>query len=296
VPFPPSTSNQARCDFAEELYDACLEGNETAGQAIASKNATWPSILREAIRNTSEVDVTAREWISGIAKEMADAGIEWVPGCHRKRLTSRRVIQLDKIHLYTRPQLILTGPPGSLKRAAMEAELRMTAEEHAPKRSKKGKIDLGSEVPFKKVPKAIQDGFAKLEKYYSKTDQGAVRHLTLAYSCLVDCLGDPLCDLMLMLALTFAACTVTPHIGEGEAEFRPAKKRKDAEMLAATMVTRMLWFMRSEAFPWEENNRGVLSVAKMTQKIGESNPSMNSNTGRVNGIFSFSFLFLGIYS
>ena len=226
----PSTSNKARCDFAEEIYNACLEGDETTWQAVASKNATWPSILREAIRSTSKVDVTAREWIDGIAKQMAEAGIDWVPDCHCKRLTSRRVILLDKIHRYKRPQMmLLTGPPGSLKRAAMEAELRLTAEEHVPKRKRKRRIDLGSEIPFKKVPKAVQEGFAKLEGYYTKTDLSAVRHLTLAYSCLVDCLGDPLCDLMLMLALTFAACTVTPQIGEGEAEFRPTKKKEDSE-------------------------------------------------------------------
>ncbi|KAH6954032.1 hypothetical protein BKA56DRAFT_503819 [Ilyonectria sp. MPI-CAGE-AT-0026] len=92
VPSLSSRSNKARYDFAEEIYDACVEGTKAAGRAIASKNATWLSILREAIRNTSETDVTAQEWIRGIAKEMADAGIEWVPGCHRERLTSLIVI------------------------------------------------------------------------------------------------------------------------------------------------------------------------------------------------------------
>lgn len=272
APLRPAKSNKARCDFAEEIYNACLAGNEAAGRSIWSKNATWLPILREAIRNTSEESVTAREWTSGIAREMADASIEWVPGCHRKRLTSRRVIQLDKTHLYAKPPPILSGPPGSLKGAAMEAELRMTtADEQASKRSNRGRIDFGYEIPFKKVPKAIQEGFAKLETYYSMTDLRAVRHLDLAYSCLLDCLGDPLCDLMFMLALTFAACTVTPLIREGEAEFSPGtkKKKKDAEMLSATMVTRMLWFMRSERYPWEDHDRGVLSVAKMTQKLGE---------------------------
>ncbi|KAF4469664.1 hypothetical protein FALBO_3433 [Fusarium albosuccineum] len=273
LPLPaPPTSNKARCDLAEEIYNACLEGDEIAWQAFASKNATWPSILREAIRNTSKVDVTAREWIDGITKQMAEAGIDWIPGCHCKRLTSRRVVLLDRIQRYTRPQvMLLTGPPGSLKRAAKEAELRLTAEEHAPKRNRKRRINLGSEIPFKKVPKVVQEGFTKLEGYYGKTDPSAVRHLTVAYNCLVDCLGDPLCDLMLMLALTFAACTVTPQIGEGETEFRPAmtKKKKNSDMLAAAMVTRMLWFMQSDKFPWEENDEGVLPVGKMTQKLAD---------------------------
>lgn len=67
-----------------------------------------------------------------------------------------------------------------------------------------------------------------------------LRHIKLAYSCLVKCLGHPLCDLMLMLALIFAAYIVIPHIREGKSEFRPAAKRRDTEMLAATIVIRML--------------------------------------------------------
>ncbi|KAG7402836.1 hypothetical protein Forpe1208_v016710 [Fusarium oxysporum f. sp. rapae] len=227
-------------------------------------------MLGEAIRHTRERNVTAREWIDAIANQMAEAGIDWVPGYYRRRLTSRRVIQLDKVQRYERPVVVLTGPPNSLKRAAKEAELRMTMAaggEHAMKRSRKRKIDVGCEVPFKKVPQMIQEGFGKLEKNYTKTDPMAVRHLNQAYSCLMDCLGDPLCDMMLLLALTFGACTVTPHIDERGDEFYPAKKRKEPDMLAATMVIRMLWFMRKEAFLWEDTDEKVLSVAKMTQKI-----------------------------
>jgi hypothetical protein len=125
----------------------------------------------------------------------------------------------------------------------------------------------------------IQEGFDKLQNNYSKTDLGAFRHVTRAYSCLVDCLSDPLCDMMLLLALTFGACTVTPHIDEGGTEFYPAKKRKDPDMLAATMVIRMLWFMRKDAFLWEDTDEKLLSVAKMTQKIGESNEPAQNELG-----------------
>ncbi|KAK2684837.1 hypothetical protein QWA68_016168 [Fusarium oxysporum] len=62
MPLPaPSRLNKARSDFASEIYDACLKGNKTAIQAIASKNATWPSMLGEAMRHTREGNVTARE-------------------------------------------------------------------------------------------------------------------------------------------------------------------------------------------------------------------------------------------
>ncbi|KAG8664931.1 uncharacterized protein FPOAC1_012908 [Fusarium poae] len=265
---PPSRSNKARSDFASEIYEACLKGDETAIQAIASKNATWPSMLGEAIRHTREESVTAREWVDAIANQMAEAGIDWVPGYYCKRLTSRRIIQLERVQLSERPAVVLTGPPDSLKRAAMEAELRMAAGgEPAAKRSRKRKINIGCEVPITKVPQMILEGFGKLEKNYDKTDPMAVRHINRARSCLAECLGDPLCDMMLLLALTFGACTVTPHIDEMGAEFHPAAKRKDSDMLAATMVIRMLWFMRREEFPWDDTGGKMLSVGKMTQKI-----------------------------
>ncbi|KAH7191249.1 hypothetical protein DER44DRAFT_832618 [Fusarium oxysporum] len=114
------------------------------------------------MRHTREGSVTAREWIDAIANQMAEAGIDWVPGYYRKRLTSRRVIQLDKVQRYKRPVVVLTGPPNSLKRVAKEAELRMAMTaggEPAAKQSRKRKIDIGCEVPFKKVPQTIQEGF-----------------------------------------------------------------------------------------------------------------------------------------
>uniref|UniRef100_A0A0D2YF38 Uncharacterized protein n=1 Tax=Fusarium oxysporum (strain Fo5176) TaxID=660025 RepID=A0A0D2YF38_FUSOF len=50
-------------------------------------------------------------------------------------------------------------------------------------------------------------------------------------------------------------------------EFYPARKRKESDILAATMVIRMLWFMMKEVFLWEDTDEKVLSVAKMTQEI-----------------------------
>ncbi|SCN99850.1 uncharacterized protein FFB20_11017 [Fusarium fujikuroi] len=47
----------------------------------------------------------------------------------------------------------------------------------------------------------------------------------------------------------------------------PAMKRKESDILAATMVIRMLWFKMKEAFLWEDTDEKVLSVAKMTEEI-----------------------------
>ncbi|KAJ9413901.1 hypothetical protein QL093DRAFT_2569878 [Fusarium oxysporum] len=214
-------------------------------------------MLGEAMRHTREGSVTAREWIDAITNQMAEAGIDWVPGYHCRRLTSRRVIQLDNGQRHERP--------------VIAAELRliiMAADgEPAMKTSRKRRINVGCNLPFRKVPQMIQEGFGKLEKNYTKTDPMAVRHINRAKSCLIKCLGDPLCDMMLLLALTFGACTVTPHIDERGTEFYPTAKRKDLDMLAGTMIIRMLWFMRKEEFPWEDTEEKVLSVGKMTQKI-----------------------------
>ncbi|KAJ0138286.1 Phosphatidylinositide phosphatase SAC2 [Fusarium oxysporum f. sp. albedinis] len=98
--------------------------------------------------------------------------------------------------------------------------------------------------------------FGKLEKNYTKTDPMAVRHINRAKSCLIKCLGDPLCDMMLLLALTFGACTVTPHIDERGTEFYPTAKRKDLDMLAGTMIIRMLCVIPNRGF----NNRGLLKL------------------------------------
>ncbi|RYC78944.1 hypothetical protein BFJ63_vAg18177 [Fusarium oxysporum f. sp. narcissi] len=69
MPLPaPSRSNKARSRFAIEIYDAGLKGDETAVQAVASKNATWPFMLGEAMRHTREGSVTDREWIGAIAR------------------------------------------------------------------------------------------------------------------------------------------------------------------------------------------------------------------------------------
>jgi hypothetical protein len=197
---------------------------------------------------------------------MASTGIEWAPGSHRSRLTSRRIIRLAGA---AKPRLFVAARPGSLKRKALEAEYRMELEGQQPKRPRRQVIDLGCGIPIETIPKVIQSGFASLDKIFKSGNQGVLNHYQTARNCLVKCLGDPLCDLMLMLVLTVAASSVTPQVRAGERAFSAAPKRKDPDMLAATLVTRMLWYLRPEEFPWEKDERGVLCVKEMTKKIGE---------------------------
>ncbi|RKK76702.1 hypothetical protein BFJ68_g18016 [Fusarium oxysporum] len=106
----------------------------------------------------------------------------------------------------------------------------------------------------------------------AKGDQLVLSHYCAAYCCLTDCLEDPLCDLMLMLTLTITASSATPEVRPNTKCFNVTTKRRDPALLAANMVTRMLWFLRPEAFPWDKDRDSVLRVSEMTKKIGESCP------------------------
>ncbi len=73
---------------------------------------------------------------------------------------------------------------------------------------------------------------------------------------------------MLMMVLTLSSSSVTPWVGPKSQAFEAGKK-KDPAIFAATMVTRMLWFLRPDDFPWDEDRNSVLRVSEMTKKIGK---------------------------
>lgn len=95
-----------------------------------------------------------------------------------------------------------------------------------------------------------------------------LEHYQQARVCLGQSLGDPLCDLMLIIALTFAGSSITPQVAKGEQRFSGATKRKDLVLLAANMVTQMLWFLKPHAFPWDKDNGSILRILEITKKIG----------------------------
>jgi len=107
--------------------------------------------------------------------------------------------------------MVLTGLLNSPKWTVKGAEMLMmmaVGGEPATNRSSKRKIDVGCEVLLRKVPNMIWEGFSKLERNYNKIDPKAVRYINRAYSCLINCAGNSLCDMILLLALIFGACTV----------------------------------------------------------------------------------------
>jgi hypothetical protein len=180
-----------------------------------------------------------------------------MPGSHCSRITYRRVVRLVG---HTAPIRAIAARPGSLKRAALEAESR------AERPRKRQVVDLGGEVPFTSIPTIVHDGFRAQEKIFAKGNQKILEHYHVARNCLERSLGDPLCDVLLMLVLAFSASSVTPTVPAGSHRFA-AGARKDPGLFAASMVTRMLWFLHPEAFPWDEDDGMVLRVSEMTKKI-----------------------------
>jgi hypothetical protein len=133
---------------------------------------------------------------------------------------------------------------------------------------RKSAIDFGCAIPFKTIPQVVADGFRQQEKVFKTGNRGILEHYQTARQCLASCLGDPLCDLMLMIVLTLASSSVTPTVAPKDHEFSSGPK-KDNSMFAANLVTRMLWFFKPNCFPWDADDGVVLRVSEMTKKIGK---------------------------
>jgi hypothetical protein len=148
----------------------------------------------------------------------------------------------------------------------------MTAEgSGGPKRRRRRYIDFGCEIPFKRVPDLVQQGFQELTRY--NNDEQVLAHYHTAYCCLESSLGDARCDVMLMLVLAIAASTETPEVrnpGKAVQIGFTVGPRREPQLLAANMVTRMLWFLKPEAFPWKQNKGDILRVSEMVKKMGKS--------------------------
>lgn len=230
---------------------------------MSSKHSTWHEILHAAFRFTPKNIVTEDQWIRGLAVIIMEAKIECIPGEFRTKLSSRRMVELRGQQFIK--SILLSGPPGSKRRMAMEAE----------ERNKRTKIimmvDLGYTIPFSGMPSIIQDGFDALQKIFSRTgsNQNIREHYTYAQACLNNSIGDPLCDLLFILVIAFSASDKTPTLQGEDTTFTTNEntKRKNQSQFAANMATRMLWHLHPEQFPWDRNDNKVLRVAEMVKKM-----------------------------
>ncbi len=207
--------------------------------------------------------MTKEQWIVALGTAILDARIECTPGSYHSKLSYRRVVRLVGS---VQSIAAISAPHGSLKRQAIEAE-------HRSKRPRldTGTINFGCQIPFTSVPTLIQDGFAGLYMQFSKasSNRRVLEHYQTAYGCLGECLGSPLCDVMLMLVLTLASSTVTPTV-EIQAQAFSKGRNQNKAIFAATLVTKMLWFLQPQSFPWQADIGGVLRVPEMVKKIGKT--------------------------
>jgi len=254
-----SVSTKARRDFSCELYDACVRGGQR--NPFSSRHSTWFSVLRAAVTHTTKppASVGKEQWVAALSTAMHMNGIDCVPGMYQSRISCRRMVRLVG---QAPPSQAMTARPGSLKRAAIEAECRA---ERAAKR-RKMTIDFGCKIPFTEIPEVVAEGFRLMEKNFKRGDKRVLEHYQAALYSLEGCLGDPLCDVMLMMVLTLASSSETPWVAPKSNQFEVGPK-KDARLLAANLVTRMLWFLRPQDFPWDKDDGQVLRVSEMTKKV-----------------------------
>ncbi len=250
-------TTKSRQDFAREVYQTCLVNDGPGRHALSSLHSTWFAVLHAVFSFTDPACVTPEHWLDGLAAALAANHIECMPGTYCSRITYRRVVRLIG-HLA--PPRAIAARPGSLKRAAIEAESRVGRPR--PRQV----IDFGYAIPFTVVPTLVDDGFRAQERVFAKGNQRILEHYHVARNCLERSLGDPLCDVLLMLVLTFSNSSVTPTVAAQSHDFG-AGPRKDPAHFAASLVTRMLWFLHPEAFPWDHDEGMVLRVSEMTKKI-----------------------------
>lgn len=84
----------ARLDFARQIYDRAISCEECAGLDVSPKDASWFQHIRVAIRHTPLLNVDKDAWFTSIEKALVFAGVEWTPGTHRAKITSRRIVNL----------------------------------------------------------------------------------------------------------------------------------------------------------------------------------------------------------
>lgn len=248
---------KSRQDYAQEIYQGCMKNDGAIRQGLSPLHSTWFAVLHAAFTFTPVDRVSEKVWISGLAAAMASNQIECMPGSHRSLITYRRVVRLVGV---ATPIRVMAARAGSLKRDAMEAELRV----QQPK--KRRVINMGCEIPFTRIPELVEDGFRALDKIFTKGDPKVREHYHFARNCLEECLGDPVCDVLLMLVITYGSSSVTPSVSKSGKGFE-LTKRKDPAQFSANLATRMLWFLRPNEFPWEADDGMVLRISEMTKKL-----------------------------
>uniref|UniRef100_L2FGV9 Uncharacterized protein n=1 Tax=Colletotrichum fructicola (strain Nara gc5) TaxID=1213859 RepID=L2FGV9_COLFN len=150
-----------RHDFTAELVRVVV--TEKGRAAFAPAHATWPDHLQAAL--TSSGGLKPNEWASVLARGLLVAGVEWAPDAVRGRLTSTNIVSLrGREGTYA----VATGPPGSLRRAAQEAEIKheKALNDRALRQTRRA-INFSDSFPFTNVPSLITNGFLQAKAIFS---------------------------------------------------------------------------------------------------------------------------------
>ncbi|RKK87314.1 hypothetical protein BFJ68_g17067 [Fusarium oxysporum] len=160
----------------------------------------------------------------------------------------------------------MSGFPMSLQpESTAEAEAVPDTSEMGTRSSS---IDFGCPVPFTEIPQIIEEGLDFTRQLYASGNQKLLTHYEHARDCLEQALKDPLCDLLLMIVLTFTSSTHIPKLPQNKNNFEPGPE-KNSQLLAVTLMTRMLWFLYPQFFPWDRDDGMILRIPEMMKKMGK---------------------------
>ncbi|KAK3173868.1 hypothetical protein K4F52_010386, partial [Lecanicillium sp. MT-2017a] len=89
-------------DYAQQILGACrakgkhvtTHNTDAQSRALTSQTGTWLATLRSAISHTSSDVISGPEWLDAIRSAMCALRIDWVPGSHSGRITSKTILQL----------------------------------------------------------------------------------------------------------------------------------------------------------------------------------------------------------
>jgi hypothetical protein len=267
---PKWGQSHARQDYIRQVCESALELGvvkakeaEKACSRYATRNASWFRLLGTAMQKFKDFDPL--DWQRAVGSGFMQHAVEWVPGVHIGRLTAWHVAELKG---RTPLPSVRTAAPGTLKRKALEAIER--DEETRKRTHHKSKIDFGIPLPFKAIPKKLMDGLNELDSIFEKEpDKRPINHYRYAKDHLTTQLGTPECDLMLMLALTISSCSQTVEVPPKQKQLSVAKKARNSDIVAVSMVVRMLWSLCPSQFSDELLRRhNANTISEMGKKMG----------------------------
>ncbi|RFN43493.1 hypothetical protein FIE12Z_12270 [Fusarium flagelliforme] len=263
-------TQQTTGDLARLIYRNTLTTPDRHIGLIAPTASEWIDALKGAFSNSPfPAEISEKVWVAILARALHTCRIQWIPGTDRQRMVHTRIIRLQSRGLEPPPA---TAPPGSVKRqvqeAAIAAEMRKAREQDV--------INIGYPIPFQTIPDNIAEGFERSISFIK--DPPIKQHYRLARTVLEGFLGRKECDLMLMIALTFAASSELPYADDLRrnqgfivAPGGKDKKQKESQLGTIALIIRMLWVLDPDSFPRTARQQavtGALSIQEMTKKIG----------------------------